>query len=44
MSVETNKKLVQDFIEKVWNNGEYELIPDFVDKIISPGYWAAKKP
>ncbi|HEX2909625.1 MAG TPA: ester cyclase [Chloroflexia bacterium] len=30
MSVENNKSIIRDFIEKVWNNGNYELIPHFI--------------
>ncbi len=30
MSVETNKKIIHDFIEMVWNNRQYELIPHFI--------------
>ena len=30
MSVENNKEIIKDFIEKVWNNRQYELIPHFI--------------
>ena len=30
MPVEDNKRLVKDFIEKVWNRGQYELVSRFI--------------
>jgi predicted ester cyclase len=31
MSVEENKTLVRDFLEKVWNKGQFALVPGFID-------------
>jgi predicted ester cyclase len=30
MAVEENKRIVREFIEKVWNKGQYELVSRFI--------------